>query len=260
MGIYGTAWRAVRRDPWFFVGLVALWTAFGLSDMAEHRQRIIDFMLSSLTSWALYRNILLGQRMTESLGRPAGRGDTIWGFMGVSVLFAVAGLVVEAVLRITLRDAWEQDVTGVRLLVSLAPGLAAAVLFIPFGTALPAAATGDAFSPRLTLARARRTGWMVVRGLAAGPFLFVLAALLALSGAFLWAVLLTGGDLAALREARWLVRLAAFALGSASMLVVSTLAAAVLCRAYREVAPPEIAALLIPETASRQGAPAQTPA
>jgi hypothetical protein len=210
--------------------------------------------MTTILFWALHQNMLLGEPASDSLLRPKGRPDLAWGFMGVSVLFFLAGLIAEVALRILLDEVLERHVAGVRLLVALSPVLTAAILFVPFGMALPAAAVGDAYGLRVTLARARRTGGSVIGGLVIGPGLLIVAALLTLSGLLLWVVLLMGESIGELPVSPWLARSLAFAFFCTFMLLVSSLAAAVLCRAYRRVAPPGVAALLVPDGALR-GAP-----
>lgn len=138
---------------------------------------------------------------------------------------------------------------------SLRPDVVVQVLFLgagamhglvlaAFGTALPAAAVRDRFGLRLSLRRARRTAWAVLLGFLVGPAAGGLVLTVASSALEAWwEPVRAAMEPRALGELAGMLALVPLQL---ARLVNATLLAVVLCRAYRAVAPPAVAAVLEP--------------
>ena len=258
LAIYGTTWRAVTQNLWFYLIAAALFVVADLFKEwlgSSHGVLIVPW---SVTIYALHRSLLLGEFRTWSTAQPV-RPPGLGKFLLVSMLLAglALGPALWLFVKISFAIPSERQEEFFPVMASLSVMLFLLVYWLVlavFGTALPAAALGDRFGLRLTLRRARRTALGIAGGLIVGPVLFVTIAFAGLVG-----VLLLLGPLSDAAVPRVYEVVLSFA-ANLLMLFNATLTVAVLCRAYRKVAPPEFAPLLIPEAGSDRGAPAQTPA
>lgn len=230
--IYGTAWRLVR-DNWMFLLVMAI-VVEGLTLLFSDDDGIDSttggvFVATTLIALVMHRQVLLNETY-DLWGRARGTpskfrfGRFVW----VSFLLHLA------LVAVIVATVWGHYDPSSRLaelvvVVLLVTGLAYFLLLVIFGVALTAAAVGDRFGLGITLHRAARTAEPIAVGLLAGPALA--AAVVVLPVVFGLGYLTRDADSAAV----------VFVTGTIARFggfVLTALAVAVLCRAYRRVAPP----------------------
>lgn len=258
IGLYRTAWRAVTQNmPLYLVaaaGLVGT-EVFAVATDAGGAGTLVAWFI---VLYSFHRLLLLGE---NGRAKPSSQGpkQAMGRFLLVALLLAAIPFAVATGMLLRLWQGGLADgAGGVALVLAVLTCLIVYLAMLTlFGTALPAAAVRDRFGLGLTLSRARRTALGILGGMIIGPGLFgtlTLAALL-LAAAALGPPPATYSPDAGLSPSGLLLGMAIQVLA----LFNATLSVAVLCRAYRKVVPPEIAALLVPEERAGARAPAQSP-
>ncbi len=193
-----------------------------------------QLFIGMLIAYWLHRYFLLGERPNVALRERWGSG--YGGFFLVTLLFAAALVAVVLLLSNYLPPDMSHVDRDVRRLFYLFLTLPIYLILLSlFGSALPAAAVRDSFGLVTTLGRVRKTFLPTFFGMLAGPFLFVVVASVAVGYGL--------HRLGVADDARLPSGAISFPGLAASIffrfvgMVTTTLAVAVLCRAYRRVVP-----------------------
>ncbi len=248
VAIYRTAWQCVLRNLALYLLGAALFIAVDAYNLASDSRGAGSFVAWFAVVYGLHRAILLGEDWRGGASRPNVPQQGLGAFLFVALMLVGLALIAPVGLFLWVLSNVEvpQDAfAGLVLLLLLIFVVVYALVLAVFGTALPASAVRDRFGLRLTLSRGRRTGWGVLGGLIVGPGLFWVATA---AGQIGLARLV--GPVPAFHEDGVGFNLAALAWKVPHELLTlfnATLTVAVLCRAYRKVAPPEVTLLLQPE-------------
>lgn len=229
--IYRTAWAFVAKH--WKVLLLAAVLLEALPFLFQTASSSGDAGVLFLIAYYMHRFVLFGEDVSGwgfKRSTPS-RKHTIWRFMLASLTMAICLILVVGGVGVRLSgQGVEKDVLfGFLLIVGF---VAQYVLLVIFGTALPAAAAGDRFGPITTLGRVPRTALSIAGGLLAGPVLCAIPLLAVQIFVATQISRLDGGPFGEV-AAGTMMRMGGFFL--------TALAVAVLCRAYRKVAPPGFA-------------------
>jgi hypothetical protein len=200
-----------------------------------------------LVAYSLHRLLLLGDDGRKGRLGPEAPGPAVGRFLFATLLMLLGSMVVPMGALLWLIPRMEPESVHPKVIVEaffLASGAMHGLVLAAFGTALPAAAVRDRFGLRLTLARARQTAGLVLLGFLVGPAAGGLV--LTVASASLdqwWEPFRLGLESRVLGEVLGVLALVPLQF---ARLLNATLMAVVLCRAYREVAPPGVLAVLEP--------------
>lgn len=229
--IYRDAWSFMRHFWLMLLAVAIILEVLPLFLKGSHFAG--ELTAGFVVAYAMHRFFLFGEGIGLLKGPPPARKPTIGRFLSASLLISVVYLIVLGVLAMRLLDGGTSK--GVLFLFALVTtAILYFVLLVIFGTALPAAAAGDAYGPVAALGRTGRTAGPIAGGLLVGPGFF---GLLTFFGFFVSTAQLDISDSQTT---------ALFCISVASRMIgffVTALTVAVLCRAYRKVAPAEIGLL-----------------
>ena len=233
--IYVDAWGYMRRFWWGLLAVALILEVLPLFLKGSHIGG--ELAAGCLVAYGMHRFFLFGEGTAYWKKDPSARKPTIGRFMGASLL--IAGLVLVAIGILAVRLVGEGTSEGAMFLVFLTTyAILPYVTLILFGTALPASAAGDRFGPGPSLRRAGKTAGPIAGGLLVGPGLFGLMIF------FGYLLPIARLDIPESRTGT------IFAISVGSRMIgffLTALTVAVLCRAYRKVAPAEIGLQPVPQ-------------
>jgi hypothetical protein len=236
--IYRQAFELVRQGWIAFIAFAALLVALPLIMPSKSGGTGGLFVGFALFAYMLHRNLLFGDPIDGFAKAKSAHPPTTWRFVWVSAVmvivpFAIAGFTFYKLGFGAAGMPKERFVFVLSLI-----GLPIYWLFLAtFGTALPAAAAGDAFGPRAALRRTRKTFLPILLGLLIGPVLFSVISFAAQLTLIAWTDLPPDIDESGVIHPVGV----GFAIVQQVMGFFATaLAIVVLCQAYRRVVPADI--------------------
>ena len=234
ISLYKSAWRCVAANPVIYLVLAAGFLLVDVFAAGKNGGIGITLVLWASIIFMLHQHFLFGGKLGTAKVNGKPRAIAPLGFLALILAFLAPAIVIAIALAIHF-DIFNSDKATRNGFVMLAMLPLYLVTLCLFGSAIPAYVAGDRYGFGATIARIKTTALSILGGLLIGPTL--------------WSVVVLGRALVIVPKAHLPqdvldatghfspVGTLVSGVERLSGLFSSTLAVAVLCRAYRKTAP-----------------------